>query len=332
VPLNFRTLDLNLLRVFDRVMAEGSLTRAAAALAMTQPAVSHALKRLHEAVGEALFRRSAHGMKPTPRAEALWPQVRGALDSLQQALAPSQFDPRRDAANFHLAMADATAALLTPPLVAAVESQRALANLRTLPLTTRDPRRLIEQGEADLAIGHFPEAGPAIIAAGDHATLRRAHVYDMRYVCVMRRGHALSRSRTLTLDAYCKAHHLLVNFSGRPHGLVDQALAALGRERRVVLTVNQFFTASRVVTQSDLLSVLPSTFVAASGYEHELLTRELPFELPGTPVEMVWHVRNDLHPAHQWLRALVQQAGDAIKEPAGITPAGARRSQTHIAR
>src|SRR3982751_5340729 len=98
--VNFRTLDLNLLRVFDAVMAEGSLTRAAERLAMTQPAASHALKRLHGAVGEELLHRTAHGMRPTARAELLWPQVRAALAQLQGALSPPDFDPARDATTF----------------------------------------------------------------------------------------------------------------------------------------------------------------------------------------------------------------------------------------
>src|SRR5262252_3360758 len=92
--VNFRTLDLNLLRVFDAVMAEGSLTRAAGALAMTQPAASHAVKRLHDALGETLFVRTATGMKPSAKAQALWPTVRTALASLQHAMAPASFDPR----------------------------------------------------------------------------------------------------------------------------------------------------------------------------------------------------------------------------------------------
>src|ERR1700760_2384909 len=108
--VNFRTLDLNLLRVFDAVMAEGSLTRAAERLAMTQPAASHALKRLHVAVGEELLHRTAFGMRPTARAETLWPQVRAALAQLQGALSPPSFDPAADAATFNIAMADATAA------------------------------------------------------------------------------------------------------------------------------------------------------------------------------------------------------------------------------
>ena len=86
--VNFRTIDLNLLRVFDAVMAEGSLTRAASALSMTQPAASHALKRLHDTIGETLFVRTANGMRPTPRSQALWPPVRAALSGLQHALAP----------------------------------------------------------------------------------------------------------------------------------------------------------------------------------------------------------------------------------------------------
>ena len=301
MSLNFRTLDLNLLRVFDAVMAEGSLTRAARGLAMTQPAVSHAVRRLRQALGDELFVRTAHGMRGTPRAEAIWPQVRGALAALRQALAPEDYDPQRDAVQLRLAMADATAALLAPPLVATIEGTGSLANLRVLPLTTRDPRRLLEAAEADLAVGFFPEVVTAIVAQGPDAALRHTRVYTTRYVCVMRRGHPLASS-PLTLDAYCAAHHLLVSFSGRPHGYVDQALSGLGRQRRVVLTVNQFFTAGRVVAHSDLLTVLPESFVEATGYRSELITCDLPMVMAPVHVEMIWHLRHDDDPAHRWLR------------------------------
>ena len=307
VAVNFRTLDLNLLRVFDAVMAEGSLTRSATVLAMTQPAVSHALKRLHEAVGETLFERNARGMTPTPRAQALWPQVRTALGSLQQALAPSHYDPRTDPVNFRLAMVDATAVLLMPQLISVVEQQQALANLRVLPLTTRDPRPMLERGEADLAVGHFPDAIASLAVQGDDATLRHWRLYDSRYVCVMRRDHPLA-DLPLTLERYCAAHHLLVSFSGRAHGFVDAALMALGRRRRIVLTVNQFYTAGRVVSHSDLLTVLPVSLLSATGVPSALTIRELPFELSPIQVEMLWHMRKDADPAHQWLRQLIAQA------------------------
>ncbi len=305
--MNFRTLDLNLLRVFDAVMTDGSVTRAARSLAMTQPAVSHALKRLHDAVGEPLFVRSASGMRPTPRGEALWPQVRAALATLRQALAPQAYDPAIDAANFRLAMVDATAALVMPRLVAVIEGTRARANLRVLPLATRDPRALLERGDADLALGYFPPLIAAIQAAGPDATLRHQRLYDTDYVCVMRRGHPMD-GRPLTLDAFCAAHHLLVSFSGRAHGFVDEALAALGRQRRIVLTVNQFFVAARVVRGSDLLTVMPASFVASTGLDEALATAPLPLALPRVQVEMVWHVRRHDDPAHAWLRRQVADA------------------------
>jgi DNA-binding transcriptional LysR family regulator len=308
--MNFRTLDLNLLRVFDAVMAEGSLTRASAGLAMTQPAVSQALRRLRETVGEDLFVRVAHGVRPTPHAEALWPQVRAALGALRQALVPGDFDPRRDPVQLRIAMADATAALLAPALVARIEEDEALVNLRVLPLTTRDPRRLVESGDADLAVGYFPELVTTIVAQGRDSHLLHARLYESRYVCVMRSGHPLAQ-RALTLDEYCAAHHLLVSFSGRPHGYVDEALASLGRQRRVVLTVNQFFTAGRVVARSNLLAVLPEGFVEATGYGHELVIRELPMALQPVHVEMIWHLRHDADPAHRWLRVLMQAAAQS---------------------
>jgi DNA-binding transcriptional LysR family regulator len=305
--VNFRTLDLNLLRVFDAVMAEGSLTRAAETLALTQPAASHALKRLHQAVGEDLFVRSGSGMRPTGRAEALWPQVRAALSQLQAALSPRSFDPAVDAVNFNITMADATAAMLLPQVISAIETEQALANVRVIPLTTRDPRRLVEAGDADLAIGYFPSAIPAIAAEGADATLRHEQLYASEYVCVMRRDHPLAREE-LTLDAFVNAQHLLVSFSGRPHGFVDEALAALGRSRRIVLTVNQFATAGSIVARSDLLTVLPAQFLPATGVEHRLAQKPLPMAVAPIRVEMMWHLRKDDDPAHRWLRERVLDA------------------------
>jgi len=292
-------------------MTEGSLTRTAQALAITQPAASHALKRLHEAVGEALFVRSAAGMKPTSRAESLWPQVRAALAGLQRALAPQDFDPARDEANFRLAMSDASAAMLAPPLVRAIEAAGARVNLRVMPLTTRDPRQLLRNGDADLAIGHFPEAIAALVAEGAEAPLQHQRLHETHYVCVMRRGHALA-GRPLTLEAYCNAHHLLVSASGRAYGAIDQVLAALGRQRRLLLTVNQFFTAGQVLMQSDLIAVLPLSFMPATGSADQLVTRPLPFDLAPVAVQMLWPVRHDGDPAQRWLRdALAKAAGNA---------------------
>ncbi|HEY1091062.1 MAG TPA: LysR family transcriptional regulator, partial [Burkholderiaceae bacterium] len=300
----------NLLKVFDAVMVERNLTRAANRMAMTQPAVSHALKRLREALGEELFQRQAFGVKPSPRAEALWPEIRDTLARLQQLLTPDAYDPQGEAQTFRIAMADVTAALVLPGLVAQLEAQGALANVQVLPLTTRDPRPLLEQGEADFALGYFPNAVAAVQAQGAMAPIRLARLYDSEYVCVMRKDHPLAAA-PLTLDTFCAAHHLLVSFSGRPFGFVDEALTALQRNRRIVLTVNQFFTAGRVVAGSDLLTVLPTTFVEATGYKALLTERPLPMSLASIHVDMLWHLRNEGRGAHAWMRRQLLTASAA---------------------
>ncbi len=317
---NFRTLDLNLLRVFDEVMTERSLTRAARQLAMTQPAVSNAMKRLRDALQDDLVQRSGFGVEPTPRALALWPAVRGALQSLEQSLSPGQFDAQQSDATFVLAMADATAAELMPGLVETIEKDAPGISMRVLPLATRDPRRLLSDGEMDLAVGHFPavladltaQLQAGINTAGQGAAFAHHRLYGGEYVAVMRKNHPLAEKAGLSLDDFCAAHHLLVSFSGRPFGFVDEALASLSRKRRIVLTVNQFFTAGRVVARSDLLTVLPRHFVRVANSGEDLLMRELPFSMPVVHVDSLWHHRNTESDAHRWLREQVLKAASQV--------------------
>jgi DNA-binding transcriptional LysR family regulator len=309
--MNFRTLDLNLLKVFDVLMVERNVTRAAGRLAMTQPAVSNALRRLRESTREDLFVSTPTGMIPTPSAEALWPVVRASLDGLRDAFEPQGFDPRVDARSFALAMADATAALFVPRLVEALDDEQSLVDLNVVPLATRDPRQLLEQGLADIALGFFPDVAAQLAADGDSGVIRREALYQCRYVCVMRRGHPLAQPGALTLDAYCAARHLRVSMAGRPGSLIGEALSRLGRQRRVMITVNQFFNAGSVVHRSDLLTALPLSFVPATGFEAQLVTRELPFELPPIDVSLLWHRRNEQDTAQRWLReVLVKAAAD----------------------
>jgi DNA-binding transcriptional LysR family regulator len=332
--LNFRTLDLNLLRVLDEVLTERSLTRAARNLAMTQPAVSNAIKRLRDVVGDELVQRSGFGVEPTARALQLWPAIRSALSGLQQSLAPGAFEASTSDATFMLAMADATAAELMPGLVETIAQDAPGVSMRVLPLTTRDPRRLLQEERIDMAVGHFPavladltaqaqagfsaatggvqSAGMGALSAG--ASFEHERLYVGEYVCVMRRDHALAKRKIISLDQYCAAHHLLVSFSGKPFGFVDQALTSLGRTRRIVLTVNQFFTAGCVVASSDLLTVLPRHFVRVANAAGDLAVRELPFAMPLVHVDALWHHRKTANAGHQWLRASVlRSAQEALK-------------------
>jgi DNA-binding transcriptional LysR family regulator len=306
-PSNFKTLDLNLLRVFDEVMTERSLTRAADKLAITQPAVSNALRRFRDAVDDELIIRSGQLMVPTPRALALWPAVREALRQLQEILSPSSFIPAQASTTFVLAMADATAAKLMPGLVEVMDHEAPGVSIRVVPLTTRDPRQMLNAESADLALGYFPAVFADLTAraqAGETVAFAHQRLYSGEYVCVMRRDHPLA-DEPLTLDRYCAARHLLVSFSGRPFGFVDQALALLGRERRIVLTVNQFFTAGKVVAHSNLLTVLPRHFVSVTGFADQLVLRELPYPVPTVQIDALWHHRLHRSSPHEWLRATI---------------------------
>jgi DNA-binding transcriptional LysR family regulator len=303
MSVNFRTLDLNLLRVFAAVMVERNVTRAASQLAMTQPAVSNALRRLREATGDELFVTVPSGVLPTDHAEALWPDIRSALDRLRHALDPQGFDPKRDERGFTMAMADATATVLMPAFMNALAQERTPAEVRVLPLTSRDPRSQLEHGGADAAVGFFPDVAVALAAEGERGTIVLEPLYRCEYVCVMRRDHALAAAARLTLDDYCKADHVRVNFAGRPRGFVDEALARAGRERRVALTVNQFSTAARVVHDSDLMAVLPRSFVAASGLAGGLAVHRIPLLLPTIEVSLLWHRRHERDAAQRWWRS-----------------------------
>ena len=303
--VSFRTLDLNLLRVFDMVMVERNVTRAAARLAMTQPAVSNALRRLREAINEDLFVPSSSGVVPTPHAMAIWPAVRQALSGLREVFDPQGFDPQGDERSFTLLMADATAAVLMPPLVAGLALEHSRVDVRVEPLTTRDPRAQLERGAADGAIGFFPDVARALAAAAGQGEVVLDALYECEYVCVMRRGHALAVRADMSIDEYCSARHARVSFAGRVHGFVDESLARLGRERRIVLTVNHFSTAALVVRDTDLLAVFPRSYVPFCGVADELVIRSLPFEMPAIEVGLLWHRRHERDPAQRWLRETI---------------------------
>ncbi|MDP5008800.1 MAG: LysR family transcriptional regulator [Glaciimonas sp.] len=302
--MSFLTLDLNLLRVFDAVMTEQNLTRAASRLAMTQPAVSNALTRLRDSLNDKLLVRTAHGVKPTQYAEEIWPAIRRALIELETAIAPEAFDVARAHITFQMAMADATAVLWLPDLIRTIEKDAPQLNIRMVPLTTRDPRQMLMRGDVDLAIGFFP--GVTEQLSGSQTTsaspIHHERLYTGEYVCVMHKDHPLAQE-PLTLDKYCEAHHLLVSFSGRAHGLIDETLAGMNRKRRILLTVNQFYTAGRVVSNSDLITVLPRHLIDSTGMSDVLVSRELPFPTPDVHVDMLWHERDARNPGHKWLRA-----------------------------
>jgi DNA-binding transcriptional LysR family regulator len=314
--INFRTLDLNLLRVFDTIMTEQSLTRASITLSLTQPAVSNALRRLREHLGDDLLVREGQKLIPTPLAKALWPSVRDALSGLELALAPEPFVAHLSFTSFVLTMADATSAELIPSLSHLLEQEAPNASLRIIPLTTRDPRSLLLEDHVDFAVGYFP-AVLADLSAQTHSdeVVRFEHLrlFEGEYVCVMRKHHPLSQG-ALSLEDFCNARHMLVSYSGRPFGFVDEALSALGRKRRVVVTVNQFATAGRVVLSTDLITVLPRHFVKVAGLENDVCLVDLPMKLPPVHIDLLWSKANANQARHLWLKdALMRASTDMLQ-------------------
>ena len=243
------------------------------------------------------------GVTPTPQAVALWPAVREAMAGLRQIFDPQAFDPAHDDRRFTLAMADATAAAILPRLMAEIEPTR--ISVQVEPLTTRDPRALLERGGADAAIGFFPDVARAQSAALGQGETVLEPLYECDYVCAMRRGHPLAAVEEVSLDAYCAASHVRVSFAGRPHGFVDEVLARLGRTRRVALMLGQYAAAVQVLCRTDLLGVLPRRFVEASGAAGELHVTALPFEMPLVEIGLLWHRRHERDAAQRWLRETI---------------------------
>ena len=318
--MNFRTLDLNLLRVFDVVMEEHHVTRAAERLAMTQPAVSNALRRLRDALGEDLFIPGPAGVAPTRHASELWPAVRSALRTMRAAIDPAPFDARCDEREFTLAMADATAAVFMPVVMDAWLQAGTRSTLRVIDLRSRDPRPLLERGEIDGALGFFPEVARELAASDQLGTARLDPLYDCDYAVVMRRGHALAAAGQIDLASYCAAEHVRVDFADRPRGYVDEALWRLGRTRRIALTVTQFSTAGRVVSQSDLVTVMPRSYVPATGFAHALHCRPLPLPLPRINVGLLWHRRHEHAASHVMLRTALVAAAARVETSLTAAP------------
>jgi DNA-binding transcriptional LysR family regulator len=316
--MNFLTLDLNLLRVFDVVMSEQNLTRAADRLATTQPAVSNALARLRGALDDELVVRVAHGVKPTRRAEEVWPVVRNALLLLETALEPGNLPVAEAKGVYRLMMADSAAAYFLPRLVLALQREAPGLDVRVLPLTTRDPRPMLLHHEIDIAIGSFPGIAGQLVAGQDGSSpIRQRRLYRSEYVCIMRKCHPLAEA-PLTLDRYCGASHVLMSVSGRAQGLADTALSRLGKTRRIVLTVNQFSTVGYIVAQTNLISIVPRHLIGSISAPGTLVTKELPFELPQVHVDMLWHEREHRSRLHEWLRDMLGATPTALVRDTSI--------------
>ncbi|MBD2068402.1 LysR family transcriptional regulator [Leptolyngbya sp. FACHB-671] len=300
--MNYEQLDLNLLKIFDAVMTELNVTRAADRLNMTQPAVSNALKRLRHLVNDELFIKVPSGVSPTPKATEMWQPIRESLTQIRRTFEPVEFDSAVESASFTIALNDFSAHVILPALVNTLEKLAPNINLRTIPNTHINAPMLLEQAEIDLAIGVFLQV---------NARLRSHTLFTSTWVCAMRHNHPLA-GKKLTLARYVEAKHLLVTLTGETTGLLEPFLQEQGLTRRIGLTVNQFFVVPQILINSDLIAVLPTRVVELSGMSDQLYLTAVPIEIPLSSVKMMWHERSHHNLAQAWLRSQLAKVCSGI--------------------
>jgi DNA-binding transcriptional LysR family regulator len=297
---DIRSLDIGMLRTFDALMRERSVSRAAATLFLSQPAVSASLNRLREAFGDPLFARSAHGVVPTARAHALAPQVEKLLGDLAGLLdADRPFDPAASSRIFRIAGSDLPSRIVLPGLgrlLAACDSPLRIVwePPGTWPLADR-----LHKGLLDLAV---------LARIKPPADVEWLRLYQDDYVYALRRGHPQGAA-PVTLDSFCATPQIFLGYGASMlDDLIDETLAASGRQRLAQFAVTSFGQILHQLLHSDHAAVLPRR--VAQAHAEALLLQPLPFALPGYSALLCWHSRSDQDAGVQWLkRAILAQYG-----------------------
>lgn len=292
-PIDTLAIDPGLLPVLDVLLQERNVSRAAQRLGRTQPAISHALARLREQLGDPLLVRVGQRFALTPRAEALREPLRALLAELTALLRPPPaFDPATAQRAFRLIATDYIAAVVLPPLIERLRSAAPGVDLVLRP-PSADYAALLRDGEADLGF---------TVARPDEAGIRARKLFSDRFVCVLRSDHPVGAR--LDLAAYLRLPHALVAPLGNPGNFVDSALAELGHgRRRIALTVPHFFLAPALVAASDLVITLPDRVARLVSREHALRVVPLPIRMAAFEVSLAWHERVHHDPGSAWLRA-----------------------------
>jgi DNA-binding transcriptional LysR family regulator len=300
------SVDLNLIVALDALLAERSVTRAAARVGITQSAMSHALARLRSLTGDELLARGRDGMVPTLRAEALAAPVRRGLDEIARALAPPEaFDPATAKRRIVVGTTDYGELVLLPRVVARLAKEAPGIDLRVLTL----PRELSETlmtGTVDLAI-------TPLRPADERPDIYGRRLFDDRFVCVVRKHHPLV-GKKLTLARFAAASHALIAPRGTEGGVVDDALARLGLRRRVAVAVPHFLIAPHLVANTDLILTLAGRVadVLARPLGLSVLTPPPELRLEGFTMSAVWHERTHDDAAQRWLRGIVEAEASVI--------------------
>ncbi len=292
---NLRGIDLNLLVVFDALLAERSVTRAGARVGLSQPAVSNALARLRNLLEDPLLVRVGSGMQPTPRALELAGPLHHALDALNRALSSAPtFDATKSSHVFRLSMAEDLELTLLPRLVERLSATAPGIDVSFI-RASRETEDDLRTGRSDLYLGAWFKIPSAL----HHHLLRHE-----AFACIARDGHPAIRSR-LTLKRFTELGHVLIGPADWPGDVIDTALSDQGFGRRVVCRVANAAVAPLVVARSDLIAVLPRTLAATFAEVLPLKVYVPPLDTSGFAVHMVWHPRAHALAPHRWLRQTI---------------------------
>ena len=304
-----RRLDLNLLRVFDVVHRERNLTRAAAALSLSQSAISHAIGRLRKQLGDPLFARAGFGVTPSPLAERLAPVVRELLGTLSRALTQGQaFDPARDLLRVVVAMREEMEPQLLPALSRRLRQAAPNVEIASVRLERGDLAAELAARRIDLAIDVTRPVG---------AELLHAPLFEDRF-CVV-----AARRLRLDLARYVAAGHVTVSSRRSGPSMEEFLLRGRGVQRRVVLRCQSYDAACRIVADSDLLLTMPRNSTRLVDRMEGLFVLAPPLELPPVEMHLYWHRQADGDPALRWLRdALMTIARSPPRRPGGAIARG----------
>jgi DNA-binding transcriptional LysR family regulator len=288
--------DLNLLYTLDVVLAEGSVARAAERLQLSPSAMSRALARLRETVGDPLLVRAGRGLVPTPRALELRDRVSQLVQEAETVLRPGEAQRIDEVVRtFTLRTSDGFVETFGPPLIARVSEEAPGVRLRFVQKVTKDSAPL-RDGTVDLETG--------VVTDTTSPEIRTRVLFRDRFIGVVRAGHPLSEGE-ITPARYAGGRHIVVSRRSGEGRLVDEALSPFELEREIVAVVGGFSTALALARVSDLIATVPERHTAS--LREGMFSFPLPVPTPEITVSMLWHPRMDADAAHRWLRERVSE-------------------------
>jgi DNA-binding transcriptional LysR family regulator len=305
--INLTRVDLILLVALDALLAERSVTRAAARLGLGQSAMSHNLARLRKVFRDEILIRRSDGMRPTPKALSLAGPVRIALAQIQATvLDGGDFDPATTARTFRIGIPDSLEVALVPPLLAHLRRAAPEVRLQLRSTAPSEVPQLLESDQLDVGVSMFNDV------PFHH---KRRRLYSDGYLCVFD-SQLVKVEPPISLEDYVRLPHVLGSLSGDSRGVVDDALAKLGLRRMVVLATPHFISVPFVLKRAPVISTLPAKLARYFAATFHLSASPLPIELEGFTISLLWHASHDHDPAHSWLRdTLMLVANETAMEP-----------------